>query len=167
MASEPTSLIQTQIHQTRQTHIKPLTEQDFVIWQQQWQGYQDFYEVDIPQATRLVTWQRLLDPKEPLFGALAMEDSEAGTAVGLVHWIFHRSCWTVENSCYLQDLYVSPQQRGTGAGRQLIEHVYKEAKAAGSTRVHWLTHETNKTAMQLYDRIAVRSGFVQYRKQLD
>lgn len=147
-----------------QTHIKPLSEQDFAIWQQQWQGYQDFYEVDIPQATRLVTWQRLLDPEEPLFGALAMVDSEA---VGLVHWIFHRSCWTVEDSCYLQDLYVSPQQRGSGAGRQLIEHVYQEAKAAGSTRVHWLTHETNKTAMQLYDRIAVRSGFVQYRKQLD
>ncbi|WP_246541711.1 GNAT family N-acetyltransferase [Collimonas antrihumi] len=159
MASESTSRIQT-----HQTHIKPLSEQDFAIWQQQWQGYQDFYEVDIPQATRLVTWQRLLDPKEPLFGALAIVDGEA---VGLVHWIFHRSCWTEENSCYLQDLYVSPQQRGTGAGRQLIEHVYKEAKAAGSTRVHWLTHETNKTAMQLYDRIAVRSGFVQYRKQLD
>lgn len=146
-----------------QTSIKPLSEQDFEVWQRQWQGYQDFYQVDIPQATRLVTWQRLLDPEEPTFGALAMA---GGKAVGLVHWIFHRSCWTVENSCYLQDLYVSPQQRGTGVGRQLIEHVYAVAKAAGSSRVHWLTHETNNTAIQLYDRIAQRSGFVQYRKNV-
>ncbi|WP_150118844.1 GNAT family N-acetyltransferase [Collimonas fungivorans] len=153
LASAPRSSIQ----------IKPLSEQDFPAWQLQWQGYQDFYEVDIPQATRLVTWQRLLDPKEPAFGALAMAD---GKAVGLVHWIFHRSCWTVEDSCYLQDLYVAPQQRGAGVGRLLIEHVYAQAKAAGGTRVHWLTHETNSTAMQLYDRIAQRSGFVQYRKQI-
>lgn len=144
-------------------HIKPLSEQDFDIWQLQWQGYQTFYQVDIPQATRLVTWRRLLDPAEPMFGALAMADDKA---IGVVHWIFQRSCWTVEDSCYLQDLYVDSEQRGNGVGRQLIEHVYVAAKAAGSSRVHWLTHETNLTAMQLYDRIAERSGFVQYRKQL-
>jgi GNAT superfamily N-acetyltransferase len=147
-----------------QIQVTPLSEHDFAIWQPLWQGYQDFYEVQIPQATRLVTWQRILDPAEPVFGALAMAD---GNALGLVHWIFQRSCWTVEDSCYLQDLYVSPQQRGSGVGRQLIEHVYGQAKAAGSSRVHWLTHETNSTAMQLYDHIAQRSGFVQYRKQLD
>ncbi|AMP02047.1 acetyltransferase family protein [Collimonas arenae] len=144
--------------------IKPLTEQDYDIWYPQWQGYQDFYQVDIPLATRKITWQRLLDPKEPMFGALAMVGEQA---VGMVHWIFHRSCWTVEYSCYLQDLYVDAGQRGLGLGRLLIEHVCAQAKAAGSTRVHWLTHETNSTAMQLYDRIAQRPGFVQYRKQLD
>ena len=70
----------------------------------------------------------------------------------------------MEHSCYLQDLFVSPELRGGGVGRLLIEHVYEEAQAAGAARVHWLTHETNSTAMQLYDRIAARSGFVQYRK---
>ncbi|MEO6918177.1 MAG: GNAT family N-acetyltransferase [Collimonas sp.] len=155
MASEPA--------RRPHTYIKPLNEQDFALWQPQWLGYLGYYEAEVPQTTRLITWQRLLDPKEPMFGALAMAD---GKAVGVVHWIFHRSCWTVEHSCYLQDLYVAPEQRGTGLGRQLIEHVYAEAKAAGSTRVHWLTRETNSTAIQLYDRIAQRAGFVQYRKQL-
>jgi GNAT superfamily N-acetyltransferase len=143
--------------------IKPLSEQDFAAWEQQWLGYLGFYQAEVPAATRLITWQRLLDAKEPMFGALATVD---GKAAGVVHWIFHRSCWTVEYSCYLQDLYVAPEQRGTGLGRQLIEHVCTAARAAGSTRVHWLTHETNSTAMQLYDRIAQRPGFVQYRKQL-
>jgi GNAT superfamily N-acetyltransferase len=67
---------------------------------------------------------------------------------------------------YLQDLFVSPEVRGTGVGRRLIEYVYDFARAAGCSRVHWLTHETNTDAMLLYDRIAEKSGFVQYRRAL-
>ena len=59
---------------------------------------------------------------------------------------------------------MAPAARGGGIGRQLIEHVYDTAWEAGCARVHWLTHETNHDAMRLYDRIAERSGFVQYRK---
>jgi ribosomal protein S18 acetylase RimI-like enzyme len=61
---------------------------------------------------------------------------------------------------------VSPALRGSGVGRKLIEHVYAEASRHGCARVYWLTHETNATAMRLYDRVAERSGFVQYRKSL-
>jgi GNAT superfamily N-acetyltransferase len=68
---------------------------------------------------------------------------------------------------YLQDLFVSPEARGSGVGRKLIEYVYALARAAGCSRVHWLTHETNTDAMLLYDRIADRSGFVQYRRALE
>ena len=67
---------------------------------------------------------------------------------------------------YLQDLFADPQVRGRGVGRALIEHVYAEARQRVCARVWWLTHETNEQAMVLYDRIAERSGFVQYRKVL-
>src|SRR4051812_34242769 len=67
--------------------------------------------------------------------------------------------------CYLQDLFVAADARGRGIGRALIEHVYADAKRRGASRVYWLTHETNHAAMQLYDRIADRSPFIQYRKQ--
>jgi GNAT superfamily N-acetyltransferase len=107
-----------------------------------------------------VTWTRLLDPAEPMGGALAWRDSRA---VGLVHFIEHRSCWTTGNYCYLQDLFVAPGLRGEGIGRMLIEYVYEKARAGGCSRVYWLTHETNTSAMQLYERVAERSGFVQYR----
>jgi len=62
--------------------------------------------------------------------------------------------------------FVEPEGRGLGLGRRLIEHVYAQAKARGCARVHWLTHETNTDAMKLYDRIADKPGFVQYRKAL-
>ncbi|MDP3814271.1 GNAT family N-acetyltransferase [Pseudomonas sp.] len=143
--------------------IRPVTPADHAAWLPLWQGYLDFYQTELPAETSAVTWQRFLDPSEPTHAALAWRD---GQALGLVQWIFHRSNWLVANSCYLQDLFVSPDLRGSGIGRLLIEHVYAQARAAGATRVHWLTHESNSDAMQLYDRIAERSGFVQYRKTL-
>jgi GNAT superfamily N-acetyltransferase len=66
----------------------------------------------------------------------------------------------------LQDLLVSAQRRGTGIGRLLIEHVYTTAKANDCDKVHWLTHESNATAIQLYERIAERPGLIQFRKML-
>lgn len=140
--------------------ILPLRADDHAQWLSLWRGYQAFYKADIPDAVSAVTWARLLDPAEPMAGALAWRGD---IAVGLVHHIRHRSCWTVGDYCYLQDLFVAPETRGGGIGRALIEHVYAVAEAAGCARVYWLTHETNGDAMQLYDRIGDRSGFVQYR----
>lgn len=141
--------------------IRPVTAADHAAWLPLWQGYQRFYHSDIPADVSAVTWQRFLDPSEPMHAALAWQD---GVAIGLVHWIFHRSCWTVGDYCYLQDLFVAEGVRGGGHGRALIEHVYAAAQAAGASRVHWLTQEDNAQARQLYDRIASRSGFIQYRQ---
>lgn len=141
--------------------IRPVTPADHAAWLPLWQGYLDFYQTELPAATSALTWLRFLDPAEPMHAALAWQCERA---VGLVHWIFHRSCWTVGDYCYLQDLFVAEGMRGGGIGRGLIEAVYTRARAAGASRVHWLTQETNTDAMQLYERIAARSGFVQYRK---
>ena len=141
--------------------IRPLAAADHAAWVPLWRGYQAFYKTDIPEATSVVTWARLLDPAEPMGGALAWDD---GLAVGLVHHIRHRSCWTIGDYVYLQDLFVAEDGRGRGTGRALIAHVEEWARAAGCSRVHWLTHETNTQAMKLYDKVAQRSGFVQYRK---
>lgn len=143
--------------------IRPVQAHDQPHWLPLWKAYQAFYGVELAEAVNAMTWQRMLDPAEPINAALAWSD---GQAVGMVHWIFHRSCWTIENSCYLQDLIVDENQRGLGIGRQLIEHVYAQARGAGCTKVHWLTHETNNTAIALYERIAERPGFIQFRKPL-
>ncbi|MGX1124361.1 N-acetyltransferase family protein [Pseudomonas sp. HLS-6 TE3448] len=143
--------------------IRPVEADDHSAWLPLWQAYQRFYETQIDEQVSTVTWQRMLDPAEPINAALAWVD---GKAVGMVHWIYHRSCWTTENSCYLQDLLVAQEQRGQGIGRQLIEFVYATASAAGCAKVHWLTHETNTTAIALYEQLAERPGFIQFRKLL-
>ncbi|ABR85768.1 TPA: GNAT family N-acetyltransferase [Pseudomonas aeruginosa] len=143
--------------------IRPVGAADHAAWLPLWEGYQRFYRTEIAAATSDATWQRFLDADEPMNAALAWLD---GRAVGLVHWIYHRSCWTLGDYCYLQDLFVAEGLRGEGVGRRLIEHVYAEAGAAGCSRVHWLTHESNSDAMKLYERIADKSGFLQYRRIL-
>lgn len=141
--------------------IRPLEEDHRAAWYPLWRGYQEFYKVDLSESVSSTTWQRLLDPAEPMGGALAWQGT---AAVGLVHHIRHRSCWTTGDHCYLQDLFVASTIRGAGIGRKLIEYVYDVAKRDGCSRVYWLTQETNTDAMKLYDRIADRSGFLQYRK---
>jgi len=143
--------------------IRPVTAADQAVWRPLWQAYLKFYDTELPDSIYQSTWQRFLDPAEPTNAALAWQD---GKAVGVVHFIYHRSNWSVQNACYLQDLFVAPSQRGTGLGRLLIEHVYATAAEAGCNRVHWLTHETNATAIQLYERIAERPGFIQFRQAL-
>lgn len=143
--------------------IRLLTLDDHAAWLPLWQGYQHFYEVELSAAVTATTWQRLLDPAEPVWGALAIDD---GKALGLVHYVTHRSTWSEGEVCYLNDLFVSEEARGKGVARALIEHVYTAAKAQGCAKVYWLTHETNTTAQALYDRVAERSGFIQYRKVL-
>jgi GNAT superfamily N-acetyltransferase len=110
-----------------------------------------------------MTWARFFDAYEPVNALVAELD---GRLVGLVHYIFHRSTIMISPTCYLQDLFTSEAARGRGFGKALIEAVYGKAREAGSPRVYWLTHETNHTAMRLYDAVAERSGFLQYRKML-
>jgi GNAT superfamily N-acetyltransferase len=144
--------------------IRSLAPTDEAEWRRLWGLYQVFYAVDLSEAIHRSTWTRLLDPAEPVNGALAMIGTRP---VGLVHYIWHRTCWDVADSCYLQDLFVDTNIRGAGVGAALIAHVRAAADVRGSRDVHWLTHEGNATARRLYDRVAKRSGFIQYRKGRD
>jgi GNAT superfamily N-acetyltransferase len=138
---------------------------DFSQWLPLWQGYNKFYgrsgETALPDEITQVTWARFFDADEPVH---AMVAEDAGQLVGLVHYLFHRSTISIAPTCYLQDLFTAAAARGKGVGRALISGVYDQAKLAGAGRVYWQTHETNHTAMQLYDKVAERSGFVVYRK---
>lgn len=140
------------------SEIRPLQSGDKAAWLPLWAGYQAFYEVDLAAATD-TAFARMIDPSEPAHGALAWRE---GQAVGLVHFIAHRTNWSVADSCYLQDLFVAPGLRGGGVGQALVSHVYDCAQQYGWAEVHWLTHATNASAQKLYDRLAQRTGFIDY-----
>jgi len=143
--------------------IRPIELHEREAWEPLWKGYQAFYEVALSDETTAVTWARLHDPAEPMGVLGAYVD---GKLTGIVHYIFHRSCWTIGNYCYLQDLYVAAGARNLGLGRALIAAVETKAREAGASRLHWLTQEKNAVARALYDKLAERSGFIQYRKIL-
>ena len=141
--------------------IRPVRADERADWEPLWRGYLDFYRASVTEETTAVTWARLRDPAEPMFVLGAFT---GGRLRGIAHYIFHRSCWTVGNYCYLQDLFVAPEARGLGLGRALIAAVEEAARQAGASRLYWLTQESNSAARALYDQVAERSGFIQYRK---
>ena len=147
--------------------IRPIARGDYDAWRPLWDGYNVFYGRSGPtalaEAITATTWERFFDAGEPVHALVAERD---GRLIGLVHYLFHRSTTAIGLNCYLQDLFTDAKARGGGVGRALIEAVYAAARAAGSPRVYWQTHETNATAMRLYDQVAEKSGFLVYRKEV-
>jgi GNAT superfamily N-acetyltransferase len=143
--------------------VRPVAPTDLAQWEALWDGYNTFYERTVPPEITRVTWSRFFDADEPVHALVAEKD---GRLLGLVHYLFHRSTTLIGPTCYLQDLFTTEAARGQGVGRALIESVYERARTAGSLRVYWQTHETNVTAMALYDKVAERPGFLVYRKRL-
>ncbi|MEG3127254.1 GNAT family N-acetyltransferase [Pantoea cypripedii] len=141
--------------------LRTLQTNDYSSWLALWQGYQRFYAADISAETTANTFSRLLADNEPMHCLVAEENGEL---LGLVHYLTHRSTWTTGDYCYLQDLFVSEAARGKGAGKALILAVYQQAAAAGCSRVYWTTQESNATARRLYDQVASKTEFIQYRK---
>ncbi|MDF0602942.1 GNAT family N-acetyltransferase [Psychromarinibacter sp. C21-152] len=142
--------------------IRPVAESDRPDWERLWTGYLAFYETSVPPEVYETSFQRLIgnDPQD-FSGFIAEAD---GKSCGLVHYVFHRHMWKIENVCYLQDLYADPDVRGQGVGRKLIEAVYEAADAAGAPSVYWLTQEFNHAARRLYDRIGTLTPFIKYSR---
>ncbi|WP_027174100.1 GNAT family N-acetyltransferase [Methylobacterium sp. 10] len=143
--------------------IRPVRPDEREAWEGLWSGYLEFYRAAIGPEMRALTWSRLNDPLVPIHAFVAEDE---GALVGLVHYLFHASAWTRGPYCYLQDLFTAPSSRGRGIARALIEAVAAEARHAGADRIYWLTMEDNAPARALYDTLADRSGFIQYRRIL-
>lgn len=147
--------------------IREVATTDFNQWLPLWEGYNAFYKrvgpAAIPAEVTRMTWVRFFDSYEPV-NALVAE--RCVRLVGLAHYIFHRHTTMLGPVCYLQDLFTGEEARGEGVGRALINGVYDRAREEGSTRVYWQTQETNIVAQKLYDKVAERSGFIVYRKNI-
>lgn len=149
---------------TSEILVRPIAPYDYDQWRPLWDGYNAFYgrsgATALPEAITRTTWARFFDGNEPVHALVAELD---GRIAGIAHYLFHRSMIAIEPVCYMQDLFTASEARGQGVGRKLTEAVCERATAAGSRRVYWHTHETNATAMRLYDTLAEKSGFVVYR----
>ena len=143
-------------------HIRPLQAKDEAEWRRLWTLYLNYYESTVSEDVYTTTFSRLLSGEANEFsGLIALLD---GKPIGLTHYLFHRHCWKVENVCYLQDLVVDKDQRGTGVGRALIEEVYTKADEADCPSVYWMTQNFNEVGRQLYDRVGQLTPFIKYSR---
>lgn len=143
--------------------IISLTECTYSAWLPLWQAYLNFYQTSLSEKQTNLTWKRLTHINQSdMFGFAITINTQV---IGFVHLISHSSTWTELPYCYLQDLYIDNKYRNQGLARLLIEHSYQSCTGKFD-RVYWLTHESNMTAQLLYDRIAQKTGFIQYKNVL-
>jgi ribosomal protein S18 acetylase RimI-like enzyme len=143
--------------------VRPVAPGDAAEWRELFRAYGVFYETDFPDRVMDAVWAWLLDPAHEVSGLVAEED---GTLLGFAHIRRLADTFTAGPGWFLDDLYVIPEARGRGVARALIERGYADATAAGGGTFRWITAQDNTTAQLLYDRIATRSGWVTYEKEL-
>ncbi len=149
--------------ETASFRVRTLQPSDKADWIPLFKGYITFYKSSIADDVIEITWQRLMSGSDGCHSGLVVVDDN-DRLIGLAHVLFHRSTWSPTWYCYLEDLFVDPARRAKGAGRALIEAVYAAADAKGCTRVYWSTQEFNYRARGLYDQVATKSPFIQYRR---
>jgi len=142
------------------TTVRPIRASDEADWRRLWAGYCAFYKADIAAEVTDATWRRISSPVGAMFARIAEQD---GKVVGMAVCTVHETSWRLEPSCYLEDLFVDPDVRGTGAGRALIEDLIALCAEHRWTRLYWHTAEDNATARKLYDRFGGAGPFVRYR----
>ena len=143
--------------------IRPLLPADYKQWRKLWVSYLDFYETSLNDEVIDKTFNRFIDEHYNRQNALVAEQSSG--LVGLVHYIYHPHNWKIEDVCYLQDLFVAPENRRQQIAKMLIERVYEEADKCGTPTVYWLTQEFNAPARKLYDKIADLTPFIKYARR--
>ena len=144
--------------------IRELRLEDRVAWSDLWAGYLRFYRAEVGAEVTELTFGRMTDCRDGCFGLAA--EAEDGTLAGFAHCVLHPTTWSLGGTCYLEDLYVAPGHRGTGAARALIEAAGEQGRAAGAETLYWHTQAFNGRARSLYDTVARLSSYVHYERDL-
>lgn len=88
-----------------------------------------------------------------------------GKPAGFAVWFYNYSTWQAKNGLYLEDLYVSPDYRGSGAGKLLLKHLARIAVEKGCGRFEWSVLDWNEPAIRVYDAIGAepQTEWIRYR----
>ena len=79
-----------------------------------------------------------------------------GRPVGFALYFFTYSTFLARPSLYLEDLFVLPEERGTGAGRTLLRALARIAVRRGCGRMEWAVLDWNRPAIGFYKRLGAR-----------
>ncbi|KPQ04718.1 MAG: acetyltransferase family protein [Rhodobacteraceae bacterium HLUCCA12] len=132
---------------------------DRAQWEALYQGYADFYGVAQTEAMRTRVWGWIHDPAHEVEALVAEAD---GRLVGLAHFRPFARPLAAATGGFLDDLFVAPDARGSGAARALIDAVTDEGRARGWSVIRWITAEDNARARALYDKMALATNWVTY-----
>ena len=143
-----------------QIKTRAVAEGDRDQWEVLYQGYAAFYKTEQSAEMRARVWDWLFDPGHEVEGLVA--EGADGRLVGLAHYRAFARPLAAATGGFLDDLFVDPQARGSGAAAALIDGVKAEGEKRGWSVVRWITAEDNYRARGLYDRVAEQTRWVTY-----
>jgi ribosomal protein S18 acetylase RimI-like enzyme len=141
--------------------VTELRDGDRRGWDDLYRGYLEFYEVDSPPAKLDRVWDWLRDPLHELDGIVVRATAD-GPAAGLAHYRPFTRPLHGSVGCFLDDLFVTPAARGTGAVDALLAELRRIAAGRDWDVVRWITRETNSRARSTYDRLASQTNLITY-----
>jgi GNAT superfamily N-acetyltransferase len=141
------------------TIIRPLATADRPAWEELYQGYAAFYRVTQTPEMRAIVWDWLHDPQHESCGLVA---EDAGKLIGLAHYRGFARPLSATRGMFLDDLFVDPAARGSGAAKLLLAELRSLARAKGFSVIRWITADNNYRARGLYDQMADRTGWITY-----
>ncbi len=143
--------------------IRKLTPEDRAAWGALYADYAAFYQVEQTEEMRDRVWGWLHDPAHGSEGFIALQD---GKPVGITHFRPYARLLAAATGGFLDDLFVAPEARGSGAAEALIAAVAEAGRARGWTNIRWITAEDNARARALYDRLAAHTAWQTYDLKL-
>jgi GNAT superfamily N-acetyltransferase len=144
--------------------IRDLTAADRAAWNPLWEDYLRFYREDLAPEITDLSFARLSARRDGCFALVAVADD--GALAGFAHCVLHATTWSRGGTCYLEDLFVDPAQRGTGTARALIEAAAQRGRTEGAQTLYWQTQAYNGRARSLYDHVGRLTSSVLYEREL-
>ncbi|MEN4829447.1 GNAT family N-acetyltransferase [Pseudomonas sp. P39-UII1] len=108
--------------------------------------------------------QSLFDEGSTVHSLICERD---GRAIGFAVYFYSYSTWLGRNGIYLEDLYITPEQRGGGAGRDLLRHIAREAVEHRCGRLEWSVLDWNAPAIGFYESLGAQAQDEWVRYRLD
>ncbi len=140
--------------------IRSVQPADRAEWDVLYQGYAAFYKTTQTPEMRDRVWSWLHDPAEQSEGLVAV--AADGTLIGLAHFRAFARPLAASTGGYLDDLFVSPAARGSGAADALINRLAAIGKERGWTVIRWITADDNYRGRAVYDRLASKTPWLTY-----
>lgn len=144
--------------------VIPVAQDHRAAWEKLYAGYAAFYGVAQTAEMRARVWGWLHDPGHEVEGLLAVD--AGGTPVGLAHVRPFARPLAASTGGFLDDLFVSPDARGSGAAQALIDAICARGRERGWTVVRWITADDNYRARAVYDRMADKTKWLTYEIKL-
>lgn len=139
--------------------VRPTEPADHDAWASLFAAYREFYELEEDHEVVERVWGWIQDPAHETDALVATVDD---VVVGFAHHRFYARPSEGGRGLFLDDLFTSPDLRGNGVARALIERLADIARDGGCAKVRWVTAQDNVVAQRLYDRVADRTEWLTY-----